>query len=254
MGAPTSANGSLFARASYVREHTARGLLGNTFLVYWRNWRVLILIVVFPTFPFSFWDSYIVASGGPMLNIASIISPFVDILPALAVTVAVSDICLGGTPGVLRSYKRAFSRDVLPLVLTYVALVAVIVLGFFALVVPGIILLTWFLFVTPIMVLERRYGLQAFKRSKKLGDGYHWRDFGIMAVVLLAALSVMIVYEGMMVGFAEPMNVALRAAIDTLFITLFIPLFYVCMVLLYYDLRARKEAYDSTALTEDLLR
>ena len=59
-------------------------------------------------------------------------------------------------------------------------------LGFIFLIVPGLILLTIWSLVAPVVVIERPPGtLDAFGRSRKLVAGNGWRVFGVIVVAIL---------------------------------------------------------------------
>lgn len=88
-----------------------------------------------------------------------------------AITISVSDICLGNAPSLARSYKKVFGLfDLIGLVL---------------LIVPGIIAILWFIFTPCVVVLEGLGGLTALKRSKAIGQGYNWRNLGIVVLLLV---------------------------------------------------------------------
>jgi hypothetical protein len=99
------------------------------------------------------------------------------------------------------------------------------------------------------VVLENTSGVAALKRSKNLGKDYYLRTFGLfLLMTLFAAL-----FGGVVGGvfgflFQGQLPIFLLTAIQILVQ----PLALIMIVLSYYDLRARKEAYDTTALAEDL--
>jgi hypothetical protein len=65
-----------------------------------------------------------------------------------------------------------------------------IAIGLVLLVVPGLVLLTWWAVIVPVIVLERSDVLGAFRRSRQLVAGNGWRVFGI--IVLLAIVQAII--------------------------------------------------------------
>ncbi|MGH6892583.1 MAG: YciC family protein, partial [Dongiaceae bacterium] len=179
------------------------------------------------------------------------------VLASAAITVAVSRACLGQKPSVLHSYRRLF--DVIGKFLwTYVLLLIVIIVGFALLVVPGIVAITMLLFTTVVVILERRSGIDAFKRSIALGKGYYLRNLGVIALMavlvivgqlVLALLAATAIYA---LDDIEQPGILARLLISAISHVLG-PIPLIATVLLYYDIRVRKENYDTAALTQDLV-
>ena len=63
-----------------------------------------------------------------------------------------------------------------------------ICLGLALLVVPGLVLLTWWLVVSPVIMLEHRPVLESFGRSRELVQGSGWPVFGVAVLTLLIIL------------------------------------------------------------------
>lgn len=57
-----------------------------------------------------------------------------------------------------------------------------IALGILLLIVPGLVLLTWWALITPVIVLERKGVGEAFGRSRELVRGNGWTVFGVMLI------------------------------------------------------------------------
>lgn len=68
-----------------------------------------------------------------------------------------------------------------------------ILLGTILLVVPGLVLLTYWLLITPVIVLEGRSAGDSFGRSWGLVRGHAWRVFGLIVLTILLALLASIV-------------------------------------------------------------
>jgi hypothetical protein len=62
-----------------------------------------------------------------------------------------------------------------------------IALGLILLIVPGLILLTWWCLIAPVIVLERKKVGESFGRSRELVRGHGWTVFGIIIITLLAS-------------------------------------------------------------------
>ena len=60
-----------------------------------------------------------------------------------------------------------------------------IALGFVLLIVPGLILLTWWCLIVPVIVLEGKSIGESFSRSRELVRGHGWTVFGIVIISAL---------------------------------------------------------------------
>jgi hypothetical protein len=65
-----------------------------------------------------------------------------------------------------------------------------IALGFVLLIVPGLILLTWWCLISPVIVLEGKRIGESFSRSRALVRGHGWTVFGVVIIsVLVSAIA-----------------------------------------------------------------
>jgi hypothetical protein len=91
------------------------------------------------------------------------------------------------------SLGEVFSRvssSILPLLGAGLLAGICIALGFVLLIVPGLILLTIWSVIAPVIVIERSAALDAFGRSRALVRGHGWTVFGIVLVTgLLSGLA-----------------------------------------------------------------
>jgi hypothetical protein len=60
-----------------------------------------------------------------------------------------------------------------------------IFIGFLLLIVPGFILLTWWAFIAPAIVLEHKGVFESFGRSRQLVQGNGWSVFGVLIITWL---------------------------------------------------------------------
>lgn len=72
-----------------------------------------------------------------------------------------------------------------------------IFIGFILLVVPGLVLLTWWALLAPVIVIERTGAFEAFGRSRALVRGNGWRVFGVIVVLILLQVVVAGVLQGL---------------------------------------------------------
>jgi hypothetical protein len=83
------------------------------------------------------------------------------------------------------SLGQVFSRvssSILPLLVAGLLAGLGIALGFVLLIVPGLILLTIWAVIAPVIVIEKTRALDAFGRSRALVRGHGWTVFGIVLV------------------------------------------------------------------------
>jgi hypothetical protein len=109
--------------------------------------------------------------------------------------------------------------------------------------------MVWLMFSSTVTVLEGAWGVEALKRSTNLGSTKHWRNFGVILIVMFVTtvpiLTLMMNFD--LVSPSVVSRVEFQIILD-LFMQLLAPIPLISIVLLYYDLRVRKESYNLQAL------
>jgi hypothetical protein len=149
-----------------------------------------------------------------------------------------------------QSYARATRR--LPALLgTQILVGLTVMVGFFLLIVPGIIFSLWFLVVVPVVMLEGKSGSTAMGRSRELMRGNLDKGFILAVVVFIlgAILQWALAFLAAIVPLPHP---AVGVFIQTALLSIVLPIQTAPWTLLYYDLRIRKEAFDLEKLAEAL--
>jgi hypothetical protein len=114
-----------------------------------------------------------------------------------------------------------------------------IALGLVLLIVPGLILLTWWILIIPVIVLEGRSAGEAFGRSRELVRGHGWSVFGVIVLTILLFIAFRIILGLVLTPFAD----WLQSFVSEIVVgTLTTPFVAVAWTLLYYRLKAAKEA------------
>jgi uncharacterized membrane protein len=111
--------------------------------------------------------------------------------------------------------------------------------GLMLLILPGLYVYFALLLVYQIVVIERVYALDAMKRSQELMAGSLWRGVGLMLVVGIVT-TVVTLAVSMTLGLlpmAGPIANALVSAVTMAFQS-------AVLLVLYFDLRCRHEAFD----------
>jgi TRAP-type C4-dicarboxylate transport system permease large subunit len=120
-------------------------------------------------------------------------------------------------------------------------------IGFLLLIIPGIILLVMFSVAIPVVVVENRRGTDAMRRSWELVSNHFWH---VLGVILVAAILAGIVSG--LVSAIGGSNGLLRAIFQAIAQIITAPFTALVSVLLYLDLRARRENLTASGLRAEL--
>lgn len=129
-----------------------------------------------------------------------------------------------------------------------------------ALVVMIIIAVYWFMSVQAVIV-EGTKMLSALRRSYKLVKGNWWKVFTRLSIVLLVGLglSILLILPLVLVGIemlgadrVANLGTAPLSASWGLVEIIVLPVFFIFLTLVYYDLRVRKEEYDLLVLSKEM--
>jgi hypothetical protein len=108
-----------------------------------------------------------------------------------------------------------------------------IALGFLLLIVPGLLLLTWWLLIVPVIMLERAGVMESFGRSRELVQGYGWSVFGVIVLTVLILIGVSLVF-GILAAIFD--NEFAKLVLDVISQTLTAPFIALAWTLTYYAL------------------
>lgn len=114
-----------------------------------------------------------------------------------------------------------------------------IFVGLLLLIVPGLVLLTWWIVIIPVIVLEGRSAGEAFSRSRELVRGFGWSVFGVIVLTILLFIAFRILLGLALLPFADWLQSFVTEIVAGTIVTPFVA---VAWTLLYYRLRAAKEA------------
>ena len=192
-----------------------------------------------------------VAAGG-------ILSIFAYYLCGGALMKSVSEAYLGKEATVGEAYRFVWPK--LGWLIAGFSLVGLtVLLGLVLFIVPGIIFSLWYALTGQVIVLENCRATKGMSRSKALTSG----NLGKVFVVGLVAGLIVLVISGVVNGAVGMMGFAVARSSTTasLFLTqlgsvagevLALPISSAAMILLYYDLRIRKEGFDLEMLAKSL--
>jgi hypothetical protein len=242
-------------------------ILSAAFELYQRHWRTLLAIAAVVVVPITLLQYLLgsqvraqseVTDNGVVMStpswavgISGLVAALAGLLMYLvltgAITRAVAAEVAGEDAGVEQSYRFGFHR--LGSVLVVSVLVGLATIGgLILLVIPGIYIGVRLCVSVEALVVEGRRGTQAMRRSWELVGGHWWHAFGalLVAALLTGLVNTLITAPFGATGwFAQ----AVLAAIAT---TITLPYGVLVGVLLYLDLRARKETLTLETLRADL--
>ena len=145
------------------------------------------------------------------------------------------------------SVGETFER-VLPslnrIVLAGILLGLAIGVGFLLLIVPGLVVLTLWIFVIPAIVLENRGIGEAFGRSRELVRGNGWNVFGVVVLTFVLLLGVSIVLRLILAPLDDWLASLIQQVVAN---TLVAPFAIIVWTLSYYRLRALESPAQAPA-------
>lgn len=115
-----------------------------------------------------------------------------------------------------------------------------IAVGLVLIVIPGLILLTIWSVIAPVIVVERSGAIDAFGRSRAVVKGNGWQVFGVILVVFLITTIVSIVLG--LIGASISDTFAMRALFSLIASTLTAPIAALAASVIYFNLIALQGA------------
>jgi hypothetical protein len=241
-------------------------ILSTAFELYRRHWRTLLAIAAVVVVPLTLLQyllgdlvrtqgettrNGVVETATWSVGIAGLLAALVGILTYLvltgAITRAVAAEVAGEDPSVEQSYRFGFHR--LGSVLLVSVLVGLAIIGGLILfVIPGIYIGVRLAVSIEALVVEGRRGTEAMGRSWSLVGGHWWHAF---FTLLVAALLTGIVNAVITAPFGAT-NWFVQGVAAAVATVVTLPYGVLVGVLLYLDLRARKERLSLEALRADL--
>jgi hypothetical protein len=215
------------------------GVIGESFGLYRAHARHFI-IVAFVIYAGIAVVSALLAAllgviGALLSALVSIVGTF---LLQAAIVEAVRDVRDGRADLTVGETFRRASQQVSHVAIAGILAGIAIFVGLLLLVVPGLVLLTWWVLIVPVIVLENVSAGDSFGRSRQLVRGNGWQVFGVLVVTLVIALVVDLVC-GSVAGAFSDSAVALAVA-GLVGGTLTAPLFALASAVMYLTLRARR--------------
>ncbi|HEY8121529.1 MAG TPA: hypothetical protein VII78_09445 [Myxococcota bacterium] len=187
------------------------------------------------------------AAAGAQMNVGAMLGSLVAVvltfslvmpIVSAAVSHAIGEAYLGREVNIAGSLREAL-RIVLPLVGTGILSALILIVATFLLVIPGI----WFglgiMVLYPINVMERVFGMTSIRRSLDLMKDNRGR--GVLLYLLIVIISAVLGGVFGLIGVISPWVGALVQGVASAVTGAFMG---AVMIVFYFDLRCRKEAFD----------
>jgi hypothetical protein len=169
-------------------------IIRRSWEVYRAHPRHLITIAAIVFVPLGGIAAALALAGWPGVVAINVLSLGATFLVQGALVKAVEDVRDGRVDlSIAETFGHA-GAQLLPLAAAGMLAAIGIFIGLLLLVVPGLVLLTWWLVVPAVIVLEHRPVMESFRRSRELVRGRAWPVFGVvvLTVVILIALGLAI--------------------------------------------------------------
>jgi hypothetical protein len=139
-------------------------------------------------------NGLLTASGSiALVLVGSIVSLVAGVLYTGYVVKLVQDVRDGRLDQSMGDLFSAAAPFILTLILNGILFGIAVAVGFFLLIVPGLILITIWAVVAPSIVVENRGAIEAFGRSRELVRGNGWSVFGAIVLAFLIVFAITIV-------------------------------------------------------------
>lgn len=244
---------------------TTGALLDRAFRLYTKNFSLMLGITAAAYVPFYLIMLVIEASLGGRLQFpsgglsmllfqivfmilwASIAFP----VASGAATYAISERYLGNDVTIVDALRRGLNHF-WTLSLAQITATIRVLGGFILLIIPGILWMLSYSLIVPAILVEGQKAMPGLRRSRELVKGYRGKVFLVMIVInLLQAVlagGVGVISSLLLTGEASGMAV-LNSALGNLLSIFLTPLGIIAAILLYYDMRIRKEGFDLEMLS-----
>jgi hypothetical protein len=223
-----------------------QGVLGEAWGVYKAHWRTLlpiplvvyIVVALIAILLRAILDLWLAAL------LASVVSLVATFWVQGALVKAVEDVRDGKADLSLTETFDRVRPHLAALIVAGILAALGIFVGLLLLIVPGLVLLTWWILIVPAIVIEGRSAGESFGRSRELVRGYGWNVFGVIVLTILVVIAFNIVLSIVAAPFAYWVEELITGIVGGTLVT---PYVAVAWTLLYFRLRDAKEPEPAAA-------
>jgi len=220
-----------------IRPLSFAEILDRGFHVLRDHFKLLVFISALAWLPYGVMLA--LAHNSKMFSaIAGLLFMIVSPVMYAALIFAVADVYLDQPATIAGSY-RSTRPIIAPIVGTFLLFYVLLVLAFVAFLLPGIYFVVCWTLLSPVMIVERRFGMAALRRSRALVRGAWGRTLAILFVAGLIAgvpSSILNIYWAFIPYLGQILTAATSAVVGTYSA--------VVLVVYYFDRRCRVEEFD----------
>lgn len=220
------------------------GTLSEVFSIYRARAGVLL--------PLAFWLYLVVSIVAGLIGGRLVLEPVELVVATIAgtlyqgmVVAVVRDIKGGGVEGSVGRLMKSAMPVIMPLIGVGLLSGLAIGIGFILLIIPGLVLLTIWSVVAPVVVIERSGVIPAFARSRALVRGSGFQVFRVIAVAFIIAFVVGLILTTIAAAIAN--GPLIRIVFSAIASTFTAPIGALVASVLYFRLRTIRE---SSAVSE----
>lgn len=234
-----------------LKKHSTRGLIGTGFNLLFDNFFILIILSLIAGIPAYFT---LFGSNIPILNTTG----FFGFILLLIFSSVFTTVCTGLTIEIVAKrylgeritfyeYTRSLYEIFFPLLLLSFLKAVLTGIGFYLLLVPGILFSLGFSVAEHVLVIERKKVIESLKRSWNLTKGKKAGIFGLdfLLFLILIPVAIIVIFLSMFINNMTVDSQIIVTQMSMQFLLLLIRPFFACVfILLYFNLRIEKEGFN----------
>jgi len=221
------------------------GILGESWRLYTKFFMRFFMIAVIVYLIVNLVNALVATLFGHGAGISALLALITTVVSLVgtfwlqgALVYAVDDVRDGRIDTTIEQVFERVRPYVGPLILAGILAALGIAVGLILLVVPGLIFLTWWCLIVPVIALEEKSVGEAFTRSRELVRGHGWTVFGV--VIITAALSG--IASGIIQSIFSFLGAFLRYWIGGAIASAIVgPFAAIALTLMYFKLRELRE-------------
>lgn len=216
----------------------AFSLLNNAWQVYQQRWRIFFGIMLSPLIAALLFQLQIIFGfNNIFVAILTLLIMLISLVVQSLAQLAVMYVLKEQDINIKKAYQLAWRRL---LSFWWISFISgfIVLIGFFLLLIPGMIFAVWFCLASFVLVNEDLKGWPALQKSKAYVKGRWWSVFGRLLVILLFSLIIYFVLIAISAGTAL---LWLGNIINLIISFLLAPFILTYSFLLYTNLRSLKE-------------